>query len=260
MPKLIRGFETAGHKKTGNEPEMKIEVNLNKGQTLMIADDTLRRTVKDPSVKYTGKYLFKTGFELTIGVDTGIKRKPKLEEGDIVFITYTDQKFLFSFNAVMTGVRKASPDSSGVKYIFDIIPITTPEKQQRREFYRINLSTDILYYKKTETGEGIETEIKMKTLDLSAGGFRAKSKTPIKSGSVLECTVAIGHEALPVSVKILSAKQEDINDTKNGLYDVRAIFYDMSDQIRDRIVRYIFARQRQVHASRSIIKIEEEIK
>lgn len=299
MPKLNFGFDADAKekkiekKKGRGEPDPKIEVRLNRGQILMFADKTPQsQSMQEPAVKYIGKFLYRTGYTLTVGVYIKTDQKFEDEENDIVLITYMDQKALFSFNARIIGIKEASATESyhdrfeidqlktgenqvlfGYdKYIFEVVPISVPEKQQRREFFRMNLAIDI-YYKATKpeeteedslsldsltyhelqyeldhAKEGDDGYVKLRTVDLSAGGFRAKSKVAIEANTVLECMLAVGFEVLPAMVKILSSKQEDKNDIKNGVYDVRAIFYDMSDQIRDRIVRYIFAQQRQIQA------------
>jgi hypothetical protein len=319
MPKFNLGFDAAGKekklkkkkKRRGADPE--IDIRINRGQTVMLADEAMQSTVRaaqELTIKYVGKYLYREGYALTIGVGAETGSELEYEEDDIVLITFVEQKSLYFFNARINVIREAAPGSfserfeieqpkAGVneehsgyiydKYIFELIPVTPPEKQQRREFFRMNLGVDI-YYKmppldisessglsETEEGEdsggehlslgsltynelqyeydhardGDDGYVKLRTMDFSAGGFRAKSKVPIESGVVLECMIIVGFEALPATVKVLSARQHDKNDIKNGVYDLRAIFIDMSDQIRDRIVRYIFAQQRQIQARHS---------
>ena len=158
-------------------------------------------------------------------------------------------------------------------YIFEMIPTSAPERHQRREFYRMPLSIDI-YYKisgilkiehfiaegglkydaikskeaKKAAEEGIfENEkgyLKLTTEDLSAGGFKYKSKPDrdMDEGTFLECILMVNDEGLPAVAQILSFKY--CGEFKN-LYDVRALFHKISDPVRDKIVRYIFARQRQ---------------
>jgi c-di-GMP-binding flagellar brake protein YcgR len=159
------------------------------------------------------------------------------------------------------------------KYIFELIPASGPERHQRREFYRMPLSVDI-YYKvsgilkielfisggglkydaekskeaKKAADEGVfENERgykKLSTDDLSAGGFKYKSKPDreMDEGDFLECVLIINDEGLPAVAQILSLKR---CGEYRDLYEVRALFHKISDPVRDKIVRYIFARQRQ---------------
>ena len=159
------------------------------------------------------------------------------------------------------------------KYIFEMVPTGAPERHQRREFYRMPLSVDIYYKtsgilkierfisggglrydaeksreaKRAAEGGLLETEggySKLTTDDLSAGGFKYKSKPDrdMDEGDFLECVLIINDEGLPAVAQILSIKRSA--ESKN-LYEVRALFHKISDPVRDKIVRYIFARQRQ---------------
>ena len=159
------------------------------------------------------------------------------------------------------------------KYIFEMVPTSGPERHQRREFYRMPLSIDIYYKvsgilkvehfisegglkydaekskeakKAAEEGvfEGEKGYLKLTTEDLSAGGFRYKSRPDrdMDEGAFLECILIVNDEGLPAVAQILSLKRcEEFRE----LYDVRALFHKISDSVRDKIVRYIFARQRQ---------------
>ncbi|MCL2815635.1 MAG: PilZ domain-containing protein [Oscillospiraceae bacterium] len=159
------------------------------------------------------------------------------------------------------------------KYIFELIPTSGPERHQRREFYRMPLSVDI-YYKvsgilkielfisggglkydaekskeaKKAADEGVlETEkgyLKFCTDDLSAGGFkyRGKADKDMDEGTFLECMLIVNDEGLPAVAQILSLKR--CGEARDQ-YEVRALFHKISDPVRDKIVRYIFAWQRQ---------------
>jgi len=138
------------------------------------------------------------------------------------------------------------------------------EKTQRREFYRMALEIDI-YYKAIEENEAADIgkdslifELvpaknaitdgeyqKLTTTDLSAGGFRCCNEIKFEEGALLNCMLIAGYEALPVVAQILKSQPDA---EKPDLYDTRAIFYELNDQIRDRVVRYIFSKQRQAQS------------
>jgi len=118
-----------------------------------------------------------------------------------------------------------------------------PEKTQRREFYRMALEIDI-YYKAMEAAKEEEYQ-KLTTTDLSAGGFRCCNEIKFEEGVFLNCMLIAGYEALPVTAQILKSQPDAENP---DLYDTRAIFHELNDQIRDRVVRYIFSRQRQLQS------------
>jgi len=301
MPIFNFGFNKADDKKKKRKKfdDPQIDVRFNRGQIFMFADET-PQSASDPGIKYMGKFLAKSGYRITIGVYAETEMELEYKEDDVVMLSYVDTRAVFFFNARIIGIRAASHDIIGErfdidpprkdenqtipaydKYIFDVIPLTVPEKQQKREFFRMTLGIDIYYklddpdggddgyslgsltynelkYELDHAKEGEDGYVKLRTIDLSAGGFRAKTRLPIESGKILECMIVVGFEALPATVKVLSAKQEDKNDIQNGLYDVRAIFDNMSDQVRDRIVRYIFAQQRQIQARQGRRQYEED--
>ncbi|MCL1858770.1 MAG: hypothetical protein FWF92_06005 [Oscillospiraceae bacterium] len=277
----------------------KTEIGLLKNQIIMIEDKRIKITFDyDAEIKYTGRYLRKNNKKniLKIGIFTEKKQKLKYKENDIVSILFIDKKYLFNFDARIHGIREAKESdefeiddmtfefsslkeySGYSKYIFDIIPLTVPHKQQRREFFRIPLSVNI-YYKitgidetdKIEPGElkfdaekakkikkiadeGIlEKEMgysKLTTIDFGAGGFRYRviannTDINIKEGILLYCLLIINEEALPALAQILRMTPDRQNQ---DLYDVRVLFDKISDPVRDRIMRYIFAKERQKYS------------
>jgi c-di-GMP-binding flagellar brake protein YcgR len=159
------------------------------------------------------------------------------------------------------------------KYIFEMIPTSGPERHQRREFYRMPLAIEIYYKisgilkverlisegglkydaekskeaKKAAEQGALEKEkgyLKLVTDDLSAGGFKYKSKPDreMDEGAFLECILIVNDEGLPAVAQVLSLKR--CAEFKS-LYEVRTLFHKINDSVRDKIVRYIFARQRQ---------------
>ena len=118
-----------------------------------------------------------------------------------------------------------------------------PEKTQRREFYRMALEIEI-YYKAIEASKDEEYQ-KLTTADLSAGGFKCCGEIKFEEGAFLNCMLIAGYEALPVTAQILKSQPDA---EKPGLYETRAIFYELNDQIRDRVVKYIFSKQRQAQS------------
>lgn len=105
------------------------------------------------------------------------------------------------------------------------------------------IETDI-YYRHLDTEKDGKYS-KMTTADLSAGGFRCYTETQFEEGALLNCMLIAGYEALPATAQILSSAP---GAEKPLLYDTRAIFYKLNDEIRDRVVKYIFSKQRQTHS------------
>jgi len=159
------------------------------------------------------------------------------------------------------------------KYIIEAIALDPPQKQQNRQFFRMTLRIDIFYKiieeedivrsissnlkfglaaeaAAKEEGElnFLESEggyLKLTTTDISAGGFKAKSALNFEENTLLDCIIIAGYEALPAIAKVL---RTDPDPEDPGMYEIRAIFYEIGNPVRDRIVRFILEQQKLLRA------------
>ena len=300
-----------------NEPEEpdEPEIRFTREQIITISECPTK-SMPDPHAKYVGKFLYKTESNtLILGVcaeriqtdfAANFAANSSVDNRNIA-VSYILLRSLYGFNAQIVSIREAVDDdrfytgdmldelsknihtsqishTSGDynKYIFEVIPQTSPEKQQRREFFRMPLKIDI-YYKpisKIEVDnikssdlkfdadqekkmiyaadEGLlETEkgyLKLSTIDISAGGFRCKHHIGIDVNTYLECVLMINNingadsensEALPVIARTVGSVSDEFNPR---LYDLRASFDKINDVVRNKLVKYIFYQQRQLQA------------
>ena len=272
-----------------SETETEIKPEFTEGEIIMVADGISQITHDyTPATKYTGKFLYDNTNVMTVGIGVDTKKTVEYKNDDIISVWFIKSKSLLSFNAKIKNIRKADLSdkfdidditselnslSKYDKYILDVLPLTEPEHQQRREFFRMAMSIDV-YYKITEAEEvdniicselkfdpekanetkkaadsGIlEKErgyTKLTTVDVSAGGFKYYSKDKVKDGIFYKCIIIINSEALPAVAQVInSTLDEDYPD----LYDVRVLYHGISDSVRDRVIRYIFAKQRQTRS------------
>ena len=272
------------------------KISLSKNQIIIIEDGQPKAAPAQSSAdKYTGKFLCQKNNVMTAGICVESNRELEYGEGDIVSVSYIEeQKALLCFTARILKTREARPEDqfetgdlsselgSLDKYkshILEMLPINKPEKQQRREFYRMPLAVDIyckiagilkvenliagggLKYDEAKAKEAKEAAdsgllegeggyFKLTTEDLSAGGFRYKGKPDreTEEGTFLECVLIINDEGLPAVAQILSLKRDA---GSKGLFEVRALFHRISDPVRDKVIRYIFAKQREPKAEKS---------
>jgi hypothetical protein len=263
--------------------EEKKEIKLSQWQIFMMGDKPTRM-VPEPRIKYTGKILDKQDNILTLGVCVGINEELEYEEDDVVDISYTELKSLYSFNAKILRIRKTSPDDDfdiydmineigsiyGYgKYIFDVIPMTGAEKHQRREFYRMPLGIEI-YYKiinadrinfftdgdlKFEAEHGKEMRKIADSGMFEEEGYH-KLMTMDTSAGGFKYKSEIKVEAEDFLECILLIKDEALPAIVQVLsanpdiydpsvYDIRASFYKISDTVRDRLLKFIFLQERQ---------------
>jgi len=274
----------------GNESEPEIKIELSQNQIVMIEDKLSKITLNYDSVtKYTGRFLYKKNNILIIGICTEPEQGFEYKENDVVSVFIVENKSLYHFDAKIHAIREADQSDDYFenddtpadfnssekynKYIVDIIALTVPQKQQRREFYRMPLYIDI-YYKIIEADKADKIEarslkfdsekakeikkaaddgllekengyLKLTTIELSAGGFKYQSRTNIEAGIFLDCVLIINDEALPAIAQILSSNPDG---QYPELYNMRVLFNKISDPTRAKIVKYIFAQQRQVHS------------
>ena len=269
----------AGFNSEQRVPYIEFAVN----QIIMISDSVLN--FLNPGTKYTGRFLYKHGNIMTAVIWSETLKEFEYRTNDVVSVLYIEHNSLLGFNARLTKVKKATAKEEADigsmpveinniykydKYIIDFIPLTGSEKQQRREFFRMPLETEI-YYKIIKSGKVKDIDDnelkydsekakktkkyadkgllekddgyrKFTTAEISAGGFKFKTKMEIEDGTYLDCKLVANDEALPAVIQILGLKPDKDNPQ---LYEARAVFYKMSDSVRDRVIKYIFAQQRQ---------------
>ena len=265
-----------------------IDIRLAAEQKVMISDCPSKLN-PDPPVKYVGKFLGKDEDNiLTIGICAEKRKTVGYNSGDFAAVSHTALRSIYSFNVRILDIRDVGPgDRFDTKdmfneltsihgydnYILEVLPVTQPEKQQRREFFRMPLRiaayckpvseynvehmtmTDLKFEhelaveKKKDADEGIleneEGFLKLYTLDLSAGGFKSKCREKIAVNTYLNCMLIIDGEALPVIGRVIRLKPDEADPY---IYDLHVSFCKISDPVRDRIVKYIFFQQRQIQA------------
>ncbi|MCL2096611.1 MAG: PilZ domain-containing protein [Oscillospiraceae bacterium] len=273
MARLFGGDKKKTSGNAGEKELKEIEVELRQGHICALSRGRER-------IFTMAKLLKQQGGRLTLGVYADREYGFYYAEGDIVEASFVQLRVRYKFNIKIIGFREASPENDGEdfeideasnqldsiygydKYIVEAAAVSLPEKGQMREFFRMPLRISI-YYKIMEDGQSgekikeratksrgmqyLEEEgyLKLTTADISAGGFRSRTRAEFTEGGMLDCILIVGYDALPVTAKILKAKP-DANDPY--LYDVRAIFCDVSDSVRDKIMKYVLQQQKQQRA------------
>jgi c-di-GMP-binding flagellar brake protein YcgR len=136
-----------------------------------------------------------------------------------------------------------------------IAPLT---KFQRRQFYRLDCSIplEIAVLREEEVQKYIDLEIEPEQLDeyyvdavikdISGGGLRVISEQDFAFEEEMEVflrfplTFSTGMEWLFVMGKIINIKKEE------KYFDMRIVFEHISNELREKIVKYIFEEQRRL--------------
>lgn len=151
--------------------------------------------------------------------------------GQIVkIIFYREEKGIFRFSAEIKGKIEKKLT------IYEISPLNDIEKIQRRYFFRFDVVRRVELKLKGESDEyqGV-------TKDISGGGMKLTCKKPFEMGSIVECKIFLqDDEATPVVGEIVRAQFDPILRE----YILGVNFKDIQEATRNKIVSFIFERQR----------------
>lgn len=134
------------------------------------------------------------------------------------------------------------------KRIFEPIPLLSLEwpykkqKVQRRNFVRVPANLPLEYRKVNEQGEEIFYEAFIR--DLSGGGLQFQTKKRLIKGDVLQIKLGLP-EDLIICKAAVTWVYTDIRD-KQERYFVGIKFMEINEKLRERVIRYVFQRQREL--------------
>lgn len=175
-----------------------------------------------------------------------------LEVGNRYTACFYTERGLLQCNIVITSRYK-----SGNLFFMEIRLLGELEKVQRRQFYRHNclLDAQIRIVSDEEYDTGIPDDISIpeealpwqpaKILDISGGGLRLNQRVNIDRNEVVKVKfmVAILGEILNFSLYARMLSSTPI-EGRSGMYEQRMEFLKISQEERDKIIRYIFESER----------------
>lgn len=133
-------------------------------------------------------------------------------------------------------------------YTLKVFRITAINKLQERNFYRLNISLDIIKscYKKTQLGiKTIDEECK--SVDLSGGGIQLRCNYLHSIGDSVNVLLTIDNFKIALDGEVVRINS---NDTYGYKYLIGIKFINITSKDRDEIVRYIFDEQRRLRKKR----------
>lgn len=181
-------------------------------------------------------------------------------EGKIVPLP-VDEKYSACFyttkGLLQCNVLITSRYKSGNLFFLEIYMLEEPAKVQRREFYRYKCSlpaslrvvSDLEYetgvYEDIDVSEDELEWQQAKILDISGGGVRLIQKTHLEKNEVIKIKfeIAMVGELIKFNLfaRILSST---IMNNQTNLYEQRLEFMKITQDDRDKIIRYIFENER----------------
>lgn len=133
--------------------------------------------------------------------------------------------------------------------------VSAVDKNQRRDFYRLQLVTDVIFRlqtgvaieKQVDNGKVIEVEIPsyrdiaVVTRDISGGGLRAMVGEHFNPGQQITVIILLEDERVEVTAEVVRCQ---LFDSTVMRYDCGLKFLDVDEKDRSRIISFIFEKQR----------------
>ncbi|EMT40233.1 flagellar brake protein [Thermoanaerobacter thermohydrosulfuricus] len=149
--------------------------------------------------------------------------------GSIVQIIYFTKQGLFTFYA------KVLNRFSGKLALLEIMPISSVERLQRRQYFRLEKVIPFTY---TISGGEEDKVYKGLIQDISGGGLRCKVDKKLEVGTIINCVFTLDQE-ITVSGKVV--RYEEL--LEKG-YEIGLCYVDIDEKVREKIISYIFEEQR----------------
>ncbi|SDK46050.1 flagellar brake protein [Natronincola ferrireducens] len=150
----------------------------------------------------------------------------------IKIMLYRDEKGMYCFTGeVIDKITIHLP-------MYIIAPLSAPEKIQRRYYYRLKtlIKVNIRVLNENDVIEGY-------TKDISGGGMKVIAKKTVELGKKLELKVFLNdNKELTMEGEVIRVVRDPISNE----YEVGVKYSDISDNIRNQIVAFIFAKQREL--------------
>lgn len=187
--------------------------------------------------EYEGRYrtrIEEVGVKIiSIGVPVSQGVFIPLREGTILEVIFCDDVSAYTFSSVIIN-RIATPLPN---FIIEFPSNIT--KIQRRQYVRLPLVTPLEY--QVLENNGLSKCKKGYVIDLSGGGILFKTKDVVPENTIIIIRTVIGDEKIELPATVIRSIKEE----ENNEYSLSAEFHEISENTRDKIIRYIFDVQRE---------------
>lgn len=160
-----------------------------------------------------------------------------LRLGQEVTIIISDKSGMLSAATRVLG-RQREP----IPVIFVELPDGFDNMAQRRAFVRLEISMPMTFVLLTENDEPLPACELATTIDLSAGGAFFISRLQLQAGQLLKLCLSLGDKELSCNAQVVRCTRTEQGGRS---YGVAVKFVDITDNWRDYIVGFIFAKQRE---------------
>ena len=233
------------------------------------------------STKYIGGFINAENGVLTLGVCTDYGSELIYKENNEIILAYPDDKELFLVTAKIESMRQMGEDDFTVlrefrsepdfadkikNYVKDkqklnliivnLCILTEPRRHQRRYHFRVAANWIIHFkiikpdaalsfaQKRWITEKIFESEndlLKIKTVDVSTGGFKSTVKKRLPAGIYLECIIEINGSKIDSRDETIVGKVLDCSPSrdKNELFELRVQFTQMPGMTKEIVTNKI---------------------
>jgi len=208
------------------KPGEKIDLEINEGEKV-------------------GQYLSKV--EDVINENTFVITRPISNEGytylsvgQVVRVMYYRMEALYYFDAEVIDRIKSNESVSAKLNI-----ISDRYKLQRRNYYRLNIMVPVVLSASIASDKGIEKYTrKYDTVDISGGGLKIKCEIQLDINTEVDLSINIpGLEFEKIRGKVVRTQMiQKIPD----IHEIAVEFTKISTNARQTIIKYIFAKQREI--------------
>lgn len=176
------------------------------------------------------------GKHLCIAMPTRHGALVPLKLGQPATIIISDRSGMLSATTRVLG-RQREP----IPVVFVELPEEYDNMAQRREFVRLEISLPICF--SLATGSSAEGAYEHgTTIDLSAGGICFVSRIKLKVGTLIKLCLNLGDAEFSCQAQVVRCNRAEVGGTN---YAVAVKFIEITDNLRDHIVGFVFSKQRE---------------
>ena len=159
--------------------------------------------------------------------------------GTIVKVNYTDNVAIYTFTTEVISQNRQNPPTLTLGQPFDV------KRIQRRNFVRLDAKLAVTLHKVDENFAPIGESFAGTTVDISGGGSMFGCSTLLHMGEVLESAVYLSENETVKAIGRVVRFVENPSALRNK-YSAGLEFTVIEESERDKIIRYIFNRQREL--------------
>ncbi len=198
------------------------------------------------SAQYFSKLMEETSESLRISQPEMQGMLLDLREGEPIRVWYTQSGGYWCLQSTVLGIHEQAGET-----IVEVARTGKVRRAQRRNHVRVDVSLLLHAERPGEDGEAAE-RISAVTRNISGGGVSFRSKEPFEEGEVISLGFYLPQHGGDISSKAKVVHTRPDPDRPDH-YVVACMFQRMAISDRERIIRFLFFRQRELAGRRKVL-------